>query len=112
MKNRTVTTDQFLTQLTRMGTANIRELARALGTTQENIQPLIANSLHEGRIVVGYSKAEPRYKIPKPKAPPKERLTTSIARPAAPPPMRGEITGYTDAMRQRVELAMLGRGRS
>lgn len=110
--NRTITPDQILDML-RSASMAMRELSRAFHVDEEALHAPIADLLSKGRIRVGGVR-EVRYSLVRDssKKKIKEQLTTSVAAAPAPPPLKGEITGYTDAMRQRVELAMLGRGRS
>jgi hypothetical protein len=112
MKNRTITPDQILDML-RSASMALREMVRELHVDEEALHAPIAELLSKGRIRVGGVR-EVRYMFVRDSSKKKarERLTTSIAEPPAPPPLKGEITGYTAEMRQRVELAMLGRGRS
>jgi hypothetical protein len=108
---RTVTADQVLTQI-RVGSMSLSEIASTFRVDEDTVKPIIAELLSKGRIEISNnSKKEVRYKVAGPKKGPKERLTTSVATVPAPPPLKGEIKGYTDEIRQRVELAMLGRGR-
>lgn len=111
MQNRTITPDQVMTQL-RGGTMTIEHIAGALWADVEAVKPIIAELLSTGRIRVSKQMAKQiGYQIVRTKKAPKERLTTSVATPPAAPVLKGEITGYTNEMRLRVELAMLGRGR-
>jgi len=112
MKTRTVTSDQVLTQI-RVGSMSLSEIAGTFRVDEDTVKPIIAELLSKVRIEISNnSKKEVRYRIASPKKRPKERLATSVAAAPAPPPLKGEIKGYTDEIRQRVELAMLGRGRS
>ena len=111
MNNRTITPDQILDML-RSASMAMRELSRAFHVDGEALHAPIAELLSKGKIRVGGVR-EVRYILVRDSSKKiKEQLTTSVAVAPAPPPLKGEITGYTDAMRQRVELAMLGRGRS
>ena len=111
MTVRNITPDQVLTQI-RGGSMTLPELASTFWVDEDTVKPIIAELLSKGRIEISNNaKKEVRYKVAGPKKAPKERLTTSVAVAPAPPPLKGEIKGYTDEIRQRVELAMLGRGR-
>jgi hypothetical protein len=111
MKNRTITPDQILDML-RSASMPLREMVRELHVDEEALHAPIAELLSKGRIRVGGAR-EVRYMLVRDSSKKKvrERLNTPVAAVRVPPPLKGEITGYTAEMRQRVELAMLGRGR-
>jgi hypothetical protein len=111
MNNRTITPDQILDML-RSASMALREMVRELHVDEEALHAPIAELLSKGRIRVGGVR-EVRYCLVRDSSKKKvrERLNTPVAAVRAPPPLKGEIKGYADAMRQRVELAMLGRGR-
>ncbi|MFP3248228.1 MAG: hypothetical protein RXR20_27330, partial [Paraburkholderia sp.] len=105
MKARVVTADQVLTQI-RGGSMTLAELASTFWVDEGTVKPVIAELLSKSRIEVSNNaKKEVRYKVAGAKKGPKERLNTSVAAAPTPPPLKGEIKGYTDEMRQRVELA-------
>lgn len=110
MKTRTITPDQVLDQL-RCEPTSLPDLAKALWVDEDTVKPIIADLLSKGRIQVG-GKRVIRYKLVKAVKVTRERLNTSVAGVPAPPPMSGDLKGYAGEIRQRMELAMLGRGRS
>jgi hypothetical protein len=109
MKNRTITPDHVVDQL-RGGAVSLAELARILWADEEALQAPLAALLASGRIRVTRARAV-TFTLVKVKPAKKERLTTSVAAAPAPPPLKGDCTAYAREIRQRVELAMLGRGR-
>jgi hypothetical protein len=107
-----VATHHILTQL-QSGTSTIEELAVELSASEEMLKPLIAELMSQGRIELARAVRTVRYKLVREKKSTKARepLRTSMAGPIAPPPLKQNLSGYEAEMRERVELAMLGRGR-
>lgn len=112
MSARSVKADDLISQLKTVA-MSLRELSLALQADEDSIKPVIADLLSRGRIALSNnSKKKVRYKVTRARKAVKEPLNTSVASAPSAPLLKGEITGYTNEIRERVELAMLGRGRA